>query len=378
MEFRHEVKFLINRSNMITIRQRLRAAAYPDPHTIGGRYKIRSLYFDNLQDKALMEKLNGVNNREKFRIRYHELFREFLDTFDFASIIDETAAMIAENVEKDPTKFCTYEEFEAGAEALRGFCTLREESVYGQLDGTILATSSGQNADGSSLIDTSSLDLSAMGTMGGSKGAGGFGGSGERDGGFPGSGEKTDGEREENGSTDSGSVKSPYGIRTVNAVTTSGAQSAGSVDTLFGGTMPQGGNGTPPSGFGGSMPEGFDGTMPEGFDGNLPEGFDGTVPDNFDPSSNPFASGRSGSAGEEGGADSEASGESGSGSGRSSGSRPSSFPGGGSSGEGFSFSGSGFGSGSGSGGGNTNTVILLAVSAVVLLAGLLVAWKYWR
>ena len=71
MEFRHEVKFLINRSDMITIRQRLRAAAYPDPHTIGGRYKIRSLYFDNLEDKALMEKLNGVNNREKFRIRYY-------------------------------------------------------------------------------------------------------------------------------------------------------------------------------------------------------------------------------------------------------------------------------------------------------------------
>ena len=71
MEFRHEVKFLINRSDMIVIRQRLRAAAYPDPHTIEGKYKIRSLYFDNLQDKALMEKLNGVNNREKFRIRYY-------------------------------------------------------------------------------------------------------------------------------------------------------------------------------------------------------------------------------------------------------------------------------------------------------------------
>ena len=43
-----------------------------DSHTDeNGEYKIRSLYFDNLYDKALLEKLNGVNNREKFRIRYY-------------------------------------------------------------------------------------------------------------------------------------------------------------------------------------------------------------------------------------------------------------------------------------------------------------------
>jgi len=32
---------------------------------------IRSLYFDNLNDKALREKVDGVNMREKFRIRYY-------------------------------------------------------------------------------------------------------------------------------------------------------------------------------------------------------------------------------------------------------------------------------------------------------------------
>ena len=42
-----------------------------DIHAIDGKYFIRSLYFDNAQDKALKEKLNGVNNREKFRIRYY-------------------------------------------------------------------------------------------------------------------------------------------------------------------------------------------------------------------------------------------------------------------------------------------------------------------
>ena len=42
-----------------------------DPNAKDGRYFVRSLYFDNLQDKALMEKINGVNRREKFRLRYY-------------------------------------------------------------------------------------------------------------------------------------------------------------------------------------------------------------------------------------------------------------------------------------------------------------------
>ena len=71
MDFRHEVKHEINYSDMLTIRHRLKAVAFPDPHAVNGKYLIRSLYFDNLADKALMEKLNGVSIREKFRIRYY-------------------------------------------------------------------------------------------------------------------------------------------------------------------------------------------------------------------------------------------------------------------------------------------------------------------
>lgn len=71
MELRHEIKHEINYSDLLIIRQRLSAVAYPDPHAIGGKYFIRSLYFDNLADKALMEKVNGVSRREKFRIRYY-------------------------------------------------------------------------------------------------------------------------------------------------------------------------------------------------------------------------------------------------------------------------------------------------------------------
>lgn len=73
MDFRHEWKHEINLSDMITLRQRLRAVAVPDKNGINGKYFIRSLYFDNLSDKALREKIDGVNRREKFRIRYYDL-----------------------------------------------------------------------------------------------------------------------------------------------------------------------------------------------------------------------------------------------------------------------------------------------------------------
>lgn len=71
MDYRHEWKHEINFSDMLAIRQRMLAVAKPDSHTINGKYAIRSLYFDNLSDKALREKLDGVSRREKFRIRYY-------------------------------------------------------------------------------------------------------------------------------------------------------------------------------------------------------------------------------------------------------------------------------------------------------------------
>ncbi|MBQ3374298.1 MAG: polyphosphate polymerase domain-containing protein [Oscillospiraceae bacterium] len=71
MHYRHEWKHELNYLDLLTIRQRLRAVMEPDPHAVGGKYLIRSLYFDNPDDKALREKVDGVNMREKFRIRYY-------------------------------------------------------------------------------------------------------------------------------------------------------------------------------------------------------------------------------------------------------------------------------------------------------------------
>ena len=71
MKYRHEWKHEISYGDMLVLRQRLSAVMKRDKHTINGNYLIRSLYFDNLSDKALREKVDGVNIREKFRIRYY-------------------------------------------------------------------------------------------------------------------------------------------------------------------------------------------------------------------------------------------------------------------------------------------------------------------
>ncbi len=112
---------------------------------------------------------------------YHQYFSEFLDSVDFDTLIETTKELIAPYVEKDPTKFYTYEEFEQGVEALKTFCELRTDSIEGQLGGTIPSTTDGQSEDDSNLIDASSLTLSDMGTMNhGTPGGGGDPGMGDR------------------------------------------------------------------------------------------------------------------------------------------------------------------------------------------------------
>ena len=69
MDLRHEWKHRIAPGDLPVLRARLGAVLTPDPYAAGGSYHIRSLYFDTPADTALREKLDGVNRREKFRIR---------------------------------------------------------------------------------------------------------------------------------------------------------------------------------------------------------------------------------------------------------------------------------------------------------------------
>lgn len=118
--------------------------------------------------------LSWIFSNEEYVQIYHEYFAEFIvEYFDsgyFATMIDGVKELISPYVEKDPTKFCTYEEFETGIDTLREFCLLRAESVAGQLDGSIASTSDGQAQNKESFIDASGITISDMGTMNGSIG----------------------------------------------------------------------------------------------------------------------------------------------------------------------------------------------------------------
>lgn len=73
MDYRHEIKHIISPSDAVNIRNNLRAVAGLDSHAKEkGCYRIRSLYFDDISNTALHEKLDGVNERKKYRIRYYD------------------------------------------------------------------------------------------------------------------------------------------------------------------------------------------------------------------------------------------------------------------------------------------------------------------
>lgn len=72
--FRNELKYMISLSDYITMKNRLRHFLKAD--RFGGQnneYHVRSLYFDDVYDSCLFEKLSGVYSREKFRIRIYNL-----------------------------------------------------------------------------------------------------------------------------------------------------------------------------------------------------------------------------------------------------------------------------------------------------------------
>lgn len=78
MKFRHELKYLINYGDAELIRQRLKTVLKSDSHAQNGSYNIRSLYFDDYWNSAYADKLNGVNNRKKYRIRLYDLKDDFI------------------------------------------------------------------------------------------------------------------------------------------------------------------------------------------------------------------------------------------------------------------------------------------------------------
>ncbi|WP_138494245.1 polyphosphate polymerase domain-containing protein [Paenibacillus pinistramenti] len=74
LKYRNELKFLINQHQYFVIKQRLKHLMAHDPN-VGptGEYHIRSLYFDDIDNTALHEKLGGLRDRAKYRIRIYNV-----------------------------------------------------------------------------------------------------------------------------------------------------------------------------------------------------------------------------------------------------------------------------------------------------------------
>ena len=69
---RKELKYMIGTEEVYYYKDRLEKIMDADPHNRDGGYTIRSLYFDTLNDKDYYEKLDGVDNRKKIRIRIYD------------------------------------------------------------------------------------------------------------------------------------------------------------------------------------------------------------------------------------------------------------------------------------------------------------------
>lgn len=71
-KFRNELKYLCSEGELLLLQNRIQQLCQPDPHTgPDGIYHIRSIYFDDFQNRYFYENENGTDPREKFRIRIY-------------------------------------------------------------------------------------------------------------------------------------------------------------------------------------------------------------------------------------------------------------------------------------------------------------------
>ncbi len=69
--YRNEWKYLISLWEAETLKRRLSPFLMRDPYAADGRYMIRSLYFDDYWNSAYEEKIMGIQERQKWRIRIY-------------------------------------------------------------------------------------------------------------------------------------------------------------------------------------------------------------------------------------------------------------------------------------------------------------------
>ncbi len=122
-----------------------------------------------LEDRPLFNKLlENDEYKEKYRQYLNEIMTEYFTEGKWAEKIEQLDSLVAGYVEKDPTAFCTYEDYLKALPALMTLGELRAESILGQLKGTVPSTTTSQSENPNALISTGSLTISDLGNgMGG-------------------------------------------------------------------------------------------------------------------------------------------------------------------------------------------------------------------
>lgn len=69
---RHELKYYLSRADYEYARSLLSTLMHRDEHSPERGYPIRSLYFDDIGDASVIEKLDGIEHRDKYRLRTYD------------------------------------------------------------------------------------------------------------------------------------------------------------------------------------------------------------------------------------------------------------------------------------------------------------------
>ena len=78
-KYRHEYKYMIDAVTEGVLLAKARAVLKSDGNAMeDGKYIIRSLYFDDVDNSCLYANLAGTDNRSKFRIRYYNGDTQFM------------------------------------------------------------------------------------------------------------------------------------------------------------------------------------------------------------------------------------------------------------------------------------------------------------
>jgi len=120
---------------------------------------------DSMQNSPLISKLLEV---DKYKTMYHsylqKLIQEFIDSGKYYERIKQVSSMIDSYVKNDSTAFYTYQEYQSALENMIIYGKDRTLSIKAQLEGSQPSTEYGNIQ--------SSLNLTALGTMGGGKNVG--------------------------------------------------------------------------------------------------------------------------------------------------------------------------------------------------------------